>query len=338
MPTPIDPKYETLPGKIGGGRPDQLPGIIMPDSLVPAPSNPFNLSPTAAAPSSKSKTSWNYIVKRAQHGAVLVGLGLATAVIVTTFIVSQQYYGKPKSAPASFNATSTELKTIPAGTVGGDGQTLTIGGATILKGKVTAIGDVDVIGNLNTGNPLNISALQVAGAAILTTAEVKSNLSVAGTTNLQGNVTANNLLTAASLNVVGNGSVGGTLTAGNLSVKNETVGGVLTLGGHVVSGGATPNISAGSGVGGAGTVSISGNDRAGTVTINAGQSPPAGVLATVTFRNNYSSTPRVVIAPIGASTGALQYYLNRTSGGFTIATLNGAPQGTSFAFDYIVEQ
>jgi hypothetical protein len=88
-------------------------------------------------------------------------------------------------------------------------------------------------------------------------------------------------------------------------------------------------------VGSAGTVSINGTDTAGTININFGFGASAGVLANVAFVNAFNKTPHIVITPIGSNCAALSYYVNRTTGGFSIGSASAGPSGVSCAFDYI---
>jgi hypothetical protein len=82
-------------------------------------------------------------------------------------------------------------------------------------------------------------------------------------------------------------------------------------------------------------VSLSGSDTSGSITVNTGGSPPAGCFASVTFSQKFSSTPHVIITPVGSAAAGLQYYVNRSTTGFDICTANSAPSGQTFGFDYI---
>jgi hypothetical protein len=109
----------------------------------------------------------------------------------------------------------------------------------------------------------------------------------------------------------------------------------LQINRHIDAGGATPSISRGSAVGGSGTVSVSGTDTAGTVSINFGPGSGPGIIANISFRNNFTQAPHVVITPVGSSCADLNYYINRSTGGFSIASTNAGSAGSSCAFDYI---
>jgi hypothetical protein len=108
----------------------------------------------------------------------------------------------------------------------------------------------------------------------------------------------------------------------------------LTIGGHVITRGNAPAVATGPGVGSNGTTSISGNDASGTVAVNTGVGAAGGLLASVTFTRAYSTTPHVIVTPVG---NYVNVYINRTVNGFTISSA-GALAPAGYAFDYIVMQ
>lgn len=77
--------------------------------------------------------------------------------------------------------------------------------------------------------------------------------------------------------------------------------------GHPIGGGSTPSIAAGSGAGTSPTVSITGSDGRGLITVTTGTSPAAtAALVTVTFATAYASAPKIVlIAPADPNAAAL---------------------------------
>jgi trimeric autotransporter adhesin len=76
---------------------------------------------------------------------------------------------------------------------------------------------------------------------------------------------------------------------------------------HQLSGGSTPSIAAGAGAGSTPTVSITGTDSAGYISVLTGGSPTASaVVATITFNVAYGATPRaVIIAPASSNEAIL---------------------------------
>ncbi|MBX4197583.1 hypothetical protein KW801_03465 [Candidatus Saccharibacteria bacterium] len=216
--------------------------------------------------------------------------------------------------------------------VGDPKQTLDIQSNTIFEGQVLARDDLSVAGSLKIGGNLSLPSITIAGTGNFAQVGVTGPLSVGGDTNLQGQLTVQKNLSVTGSASFGNLSVA-TLSVSSLQVKND-----FALSKHIVTSGGTPGRSPGAALGGGGTASISGTDTAGTVNINTGSSPPAGLFVTVSFTQHYAATPHVVITPVGSAAGALQYYINRDANGFAIGTTNSPPAGSSFAFDYIVIQ
>ena len=203
-----------------------------------------------------------------------------------------------------------------------------------LTGKLTA-SDASVAG-LQAGNT-SLTQLNVSGASTFSNLSIRNNLLAVGTTRFQGAVTIDTLLTAGNINVPGNLTVGGALTTANFSARSLTSSSTLTIGGHIITQGRLPAISAGS-VGNNGTVNISGNDSAGRININIGTGSTGGILASIHFASAFGTTPNVLISPIGAGAASIQYYVDGiTSGGFLIGA-NNSIAGGGYSFAYIVEQ
>lgn len=308
--------------------------------------------PAVAATRPKAGLRWRRGSYRPSHKATFIGIAVVVMILavnaaVIVFFMRSQTQDNSKSNQAevtisssvldslgvSRTATSssdTELVVNPKSTfknevtIGGD---VSVGGQTNLNGKL--VGTDASLTKLDAGST-SVSQLNVNGDATVSNLNTREDLTVAGLTRLQGAVTVSQLLTVNnSMNVSGNLSVGGTFSIGSLQITN------LTIGGHLITRGSAPGVSAGSAVGSYGTVSISGNDVSGTVAVNAGVGAGNGILVYVTFVNQYGSTPHVVITPIGRSAGSI--YVNRTSSGFNIGVSNAlSPAG--YAFDYIVMQ
>ena len=105
--------------------------------------------------------------------------------------------------------------------------------------------------------------------------------------------------------------------------------------GRVHATGPTPTVAAGVGAGTGPTVSVVGDDTAGTVTVTTGTGPSAGVLAVVTFATPWSSTPpSVVLLPKTAGAAALQAYAATTPTALTISVGAVPTASTTCSFDY----
>jgi hypothetical protein len=214
--------------------------------------------------------------------------------------------------------------------VGDPKSILSVESNAIFAGKVLIRDGLEVAGQLKVGSTLNLPGVSVTGSSNFDQARINT-LQVSGNATIQGQLAVQNNLT-----VTGSGTFGGTLTASRLNIENLITNGDLQLNRHIDAGGATPNKSDGSALGAGGTSSVSGTDTAGTISINTGGGPGPGCFVSLTFRNSYGGIPHVVITPVGAAAGGLNYYINRSAGGFSVCTISAPPAGQSFAFDYIV--
>ncbi len=221
------------------------------------------------------------------------------------------------------------LKTTES-TVGDPKQTLTIDSNAVFNGRVLVRDSLDVAGTIRIGGTLSLPGITVSGTSSFENVQIASNLSAAGNAAVQGTLTVQQ-----NLSVGGSATFAGSISAPQLSIDKLILNNDLQINKHIDAGGPTPGVSSGTAVGTAGTVSISGSDTAGTVSINFGASTVAGIIANVSFGNAFTQTPHVVITPVGSNCAGLNYYVNRTTGGFSIGTTNSANPGTGCAFDYI---
>lgn len=304
---------------------------------------------------------------RGGHKATFIGLAIVIALLaingaVVVFVIKKQQKSNAAKNLGEVNLNKGLLDQLGVSDnlIGASGTQLVVTPAAKFNDKVAVGGDLTINGNATinkelrltskfTANEASVTQLQagetsltqlnVNGDSTITNLALRSNLQVAGTTRLQGTVTVDKLMTINnSLNVAGNLTIGGTLSAGGFSARALTSTSTLTIGGHILTGGPVPGVGPGGAVGPAGTVSMSGNDSAGTIAINTGGAPSAGILANVAFKVPYGSVPHVVITPVGAPTGLLQFYITRTVGGFSIGTNNAPAPGTGYLFDYHVMQ
>lgn len=294
---------------------------------------------------------------RPSHRATFVGLAVVAVILainagVIFFLVKGQQKDNSKAdqGEVTINQSVLDGLGVNRSSPGQEGVELTINPDARFNGKVQIGGDVAVGGQLKLNNTFSapsgsfgqlqggntaVSQLNVNGASSLTNVAVRGELAVNGITRLQGPVTMSQLLTVNNLNVSANLAVGGTLSVNGFYTTNLEVGGSLTIGGRIVTRGAAPGVSAGGALGSNGTVSISGSDAAGTVAANVGAGAGSGIVANVSFRNRYASTPRIVVTPVGAGVNGV--YVNRSASGFSIGVNSPMPPG-GFAFDYIVMQ
>jgi len=217
-------------------------------------------------------------------------------------------------------------------TVGDPKQLLSVESNAVFAGKVLVRGGLDVAGPIKVGGDLSLPGITVSGKSQFDEVQLNS-LSIAGDTNVQGTLTVQNGLT-----VNGKATFGGEIAAPSITVDALSVTGDIQFTRHIDAGGATPTVSNGAATGSGGTVTISGTDTAGTVTINKGSGGGNGILASVTFATAFNDNPHVTITPVTSSPSLAigTYYLSsRSTTGFTISV--GALSATgSISFDYIV--
>jgi hypothetical protein len=115
---------------------------------------------------------------------------------------------------------------------------------------------------------------------------------------------------------------------------NSSTGSTFTAT-HFVGNSSTPGIAAGAGAGSSPTVTISGTDQSGLITVVTGTAPAGvnAVIATITYYITYPSTTYVSLTPANATaalvSGATMVYTNGSATTFTInAGTTGLPTGT----------
>ncbi|MBX4201385.1 hypothetical protein KW803_00615 [Candidatus Saccharibacteria bacterium] len=301
------------------------------DSLEPTtpsknpPPNPVNQKPGKAGnPAQRFRRMFNLYL-------VIFFFLVVTGVVV--IFISTKPIRKPKVTPIT-KLTAQQLSSLKSNStlIGDPKTTLDIQSNTIFEGQILARSDLNVAGNLKVGGALSLPSITITGTGNFAQIGITGQLSVGGDTNLQGQLTVQK-----NLNVTGSASFG-SLSVANLSITSLQVKNDFTISKHIISAGGTPGRTNGTALGSGGTSSVSGSDTAGTVTINTGGSPAAGLFVTLSFTQRFGATPHVVITPVGSAAGALQYYINRDASGFSIGTTNPAPAGANFSFDYIVIQ
>lgn len=124
-----------------------------------------------------------------------------------------------------------------------------------------------------------------------------------------------------------------------VSVRAFEIGTTLTLDGHVITAGTAPTIAAGAAACTTPTVSVSGNDTAGQITITTGTGCGAtGLLATVTFHGAYGAAPHVQLTPRSAQAAGLLVYQTATTTQFTLNCSTAPSDTTTYVFDYLTVQ
>lgn len=271
------------------------------------------------------------------QGANLYLLGfillLIIAIGVVIFALKQGRASNKPEQISSQNLSENSLKQIASSdvSVGDSKQLLTVQSNAIFAGEILAQKNLEVAGNLKVGGNLSLPSIVVGGTSQFGSVQVNKDLSVAGKASVQGSLSIQ-----SSLSVNGGGNFSGPISAPQLTVSSLQLNGDLVLTHHISAGGSTPGSSRGSAVGGGGSATVSGSDTAGGISISTGSSPPAGCFITVSFTQVFHATPHVVITPVGSTAGRLNYYVSRSTTGFSVCTASPAPAGANFGFDYII--
>ena len=268
------------------------------------------------------------------HVNIYVLLFLFIIVLAIGLVLVGIQRNKKTAAPTTVNTqtlNADELKELTADEqkVGDPKSTLAIESNAIFSGKVLIRDSLDVAGTIKVGSSLSLPGISVSGDSSFEQINANS-LNITGNTQIQGQLNIQKGITSSA-----GATFGGPLSAPQLTVQSLQISGDLQITRHIDAGGGTPGKSDGSALGSGGTVSVSGTDTAGTITINTGGGPGAGCFVTVSFVQRFSNTPHVVITPVGSSAAALNYYISRTNSNFSVCTTNAPGGGQSFSFDYI---
>lgn len=261
---------------------------------------------------------------------LLVVVGIAIMVVSW---INAQNSNKPISI-ADGSLTQDQLKSLANSdaTIGGSAQTLTIQGNAVINGETLIRRNLAIAGDIQVGGTFKIQNMSVAGLSNLGSAQINS-LQVASTTVLQGTTTID------ALNVAGAANFSGSVQIGNLVVSKITLSGngVLEVPNHITFTGAAPSRSINTAaLGNGGSVSLNGSDSAGSINISTGNNTAPGCFVTINFNQRFANTPHVVVTPVGAAAGGLQYYITRTNANFQVCVANTAPTYSTFGFDYFV--
>ncbi len=254
---------------------------------------------------------------------------VATIVVVVVTIKGRKNAAAPTVGTQSLTQKQLEQLGNSDVNVGNSSQILNVQSNAVFGGQVLVRQNLEVAGTITAGGALNLPGITVSGTSSFSQIQT-STLNVSGNSTIQGQLTV-----GGGLNVSGNTTFAGAVSIGQLTINGLTLNGDLNLTHHITAGGPIPSRTAGTALGSGGTVSISGSDTAGTITINTGDSPAAGCFATVNFVTKFNATPHVVVTPIGSGAAGLAYYVNRTTTSFSVCTASAAPAGQTFGFDYI---
>jgi cytoskeletal protein CcmA (bactofilin family) len=334
--------------------PTNNPGIPQAEELKPRSETGSTAPPPPPPPGAKPK----HRSYRPSHKATFVGLAAVVAILaingaVIGFLLKKQSSNNNAANKGQVTLTNADLSKlgIDRNAIGDSGSQLIVSPNAQFKGTLSVAGSTTLSGQLSLNSKVagtdasftqlqagktSLSDLNVNGDGTLSTLNLRKDLIVAGQTQLQGPVNLKQLLTVNnSVNVLGNLSVGGVLTVGTFSARSLTSTSTLTIGGHIITNGSSPSLAPGNALGSNGTAGISGNDAAGFISINIGVGAVGGTLASVAFHNQYGTTPKVVITPVGVP-GEF-YIFNLTSSGFSVGVASGLPPG-GYKINFIAMQ
>ncbi len=293
---------------------------------------------------------------RPSHKATFIGLSAIAAIIainvIVILLVMQGQTTASQKAVSEVTLSNNTLNSLGVNktAVGNEGAKLTVGPDSTFNGTVTIAKNTSIGGDLQLNGKISstqasIATLQAGNGTVNTLSAngdisadsllLRKDLTVPGTSQLNGPVTVGQLLTVNNnVNVAGSLAVGGSLSVHNFQASSLASDTILTIGGHVITRGSTPSVSGGNGLGQNGTVTVSGSDTSGGISLGVGVGGGGGLLCNVTFTEQYDSTPHVIVTPVGRS---MNLYITRNATGFQVYTDSALSAG-GYAIDYIVMQ
>lgn len=208
-------------------------------------------------------------------------------------------------------------------------------------------------GSTVTPTTADYDSLKVDGDSQFETATFNDDVTISGVNLITDTTTGTKIATATNQKlgffnatpvVQQTGDIGtalsnlGLVTSGSFSAANLT-GNLITQ--HLIGSGSAPSIAAGAGAGTTPTVSLTGTDLAGAVSVTTGTLPTGtnAVVATITFNASYSTAPYVVLYPANAVTATLSgvsmVFVTSTTTTFVITSGTTALTGaTAYKWNY----
>ena len=274
--------------------------------------------------------------KLAKFNIYLILFGLVVVVTIVVVVITYLQSQTPIQNSTSLknqNLTQNSLKQLAANdsTVGAPKQDLNVEANAVFAGRVLISNGLQVAGGEQINGGLGLTSLTVKGTGNFQQLNNSGNLSVNGTTALQGSTTI-----SASLQVNGNANFNGNVSSPQITTNSLQLSGNLNISHHINVTGPSPNSKTLSAIGSGGTATVNGTDTAGNININTGTNPSAGCLITVNFNIPYSSTPYIVVSPIGLASSSLHYYLERNQTSFNVCSGSTPPSQANISFDYFI--
>lgn len=304
---------------------DPAPAATPDDKPKDPKDQPKAPTPAADSPGEHVKSSFNI------YFIIFIVLVVGAIGIIFYAVSSSKKAAKTTETKVP-SLTSDQLAALKGNTtlVGDAKTTLDVQSNSVFEGQVLVRNDLNIAGALKVGGSLSLPSITVGNSGTFGSLQVGSTLGVNGNTTIQGTLTVQKTLSVAG------GASFGSLSVGSLSVSSLQLNGDLGVARHIVTNGTQVSRTAGTALGSGGTVSVSGTDTAGTITINTGGSPPPGIFVNISFAQHFANVPRVIISPVGVAAGSITYYVNRTVSGFSVGCATAPPAGSTFSFDYFV--
>lgn len=357
-PAPID-VVEKSPDNPGGSKtaPEMPPGADTPQAGPQPEALSDGTVPTVLKKGArktveiKSKASIATLYRKADVTTTLltfVGALVAAGIVVGAYAYITRNSNKPTQTSNKVTtldkAELDKLESFFGGnSAGKETEILTISSSSLFKNRVAIGSDLKITGGLQVSGGTALADLTVDKTSTLGVTNVRGALTVSGPLNLQSPAILGAGATInGNLAVSGNTTLSGSLGVGTLNVRDLSISGTLNLNGHLNVGGQTPTAAPDSAAGPGATATVSGNDSAGTVTINTGSSTSndnlGGSLVKVTFKNPFPASPVIVITANGRGAALLTPYTIKTAGFFIIGSATDPAPRTSYSFDYWVIQ
>jgi hypothetical protein len=127
----------------------------------------------------------------------------------------------------------------------------------------------------------------------------------------------------------------------NLTVKGKTIVQDIQIYGKIITSGDKPKVALGEVLAANDSVTIKGNDSAGTLTIAIGQDSEINkgdTLAKVTFSQAYDQVPRISLTGTNLESTTLPVFVEKSAKGFILKAAIAAKPGRTYKFDYIIVQ
>lgn len=295
------------------------------DSTQPSPQPALNQDLKLTKNNSFYKRTLSKITQKSSIYLPIFIVLIIIVIIITAIDYSKTTQTKPTIAEQTLTPQALSRLANNNQTVGNSNQVLTVQSSSIFNDQVLMRSNLQVAGNLNA------TSVSASGNSLFGQLQINKNLSVGGNANIQGALTIQN-----NISVNGGGTFAGVLSAPQITVGALQLNGDLTLTHNFYASGSIPGQSTGGSVGAGGTSSLNGSDTAGTITINTGSGPSVGCYVSVTFVTPFSSTPHILITPVGSTSANLLYYVNRSTSSFSLCSDNSPSAGQTYTFDYFV--